>query len=164
MAQYIIETGLKKFYPFLDIVGEEGDKGIPSEFDFEILSEKIFSDLLEKSEDLNGENLKEMFENVEFESSNFCVFIDPLDGTRGFVKGNMDVVTTLITLCVDSVPQIGIIGKGFMPEKKGVFEPRTFVGCRDVPCVLQVRDLGYLEHVIERVIPAFEEFDEEGKV
>lgn len=158
MAQYIIETGLKKIYPFIKIVGEEGDKGLPSDFDFEKLDLDIFKNLTEKFEefDLSGFNSK------EYEFSDACVFIDPLDGTRGFVKGKLEIVTTLITLCTDSVPQVGIVGQGFLNGNDS-FEPRTVVGCRDIPFVVQLRDLGYYEHEIEEVFQPFEDFDEEGK-
>ena len=42
------------------------------------------------------------------------VWIDPLDGTSDFVKGNLSAVTVLIGLAIDGVPKIGIVHNPFV--------------------------------------------------
>jgi len=42
------------------------------------------------------------------------VWIDPLDGTSDFVKGNLSAVTVLIGLAIDGIPKIGIVHNPFL--------------------------------------------------
>ena len=44
-----------------------------------------------------------------FDPSEACVWIDPLDGTNNFVKGNFDCVTTEIGLSIRGESRIGIV-------------------------------------------------------
>jgi 3'-phosphoadenosine 5'-phosphosulfate (PAPS) 3'-phosphatase len=39
-----------------------------------------------------------------------CLWIDPIDCTRGFINGNIEDVTVLIGLSYNNKPQLGIIG------------------------------------------------------
>jgi len=53
---------------------------------------------------------------TEFDSFNTekaVVWIDPLDGTSDFVKGNLSAVTVLIGLVIDGIPKIGVIHHPF---------------------------------------------------
>lgn len=68
---------------------------------------------------LKGEN--QLFSNIntyEDEALNFyqeeaTVWIDPLDGTRGFVTGNVESVTSIIGVSIKGRAKIGIIHKPF---------------------------------------------------
>ena len=70
---------------------------------------------------MNYELLKEDFlpkgANIseEIKYQNACVWIDPIDCTRGFIDGNIEDVTILIGLSLNNKPLAGIIGS---PYKK----------------------------------------------
>lgn len=49
----------------------------------------------------------------EFSTEKAVVWIDPLDGTSDFVKGNLSAVTVLIGLAIDGVPKIGVVHNPF---------------------------------------------------
>eukprot|EP00931_Biecheleriopsis_adriatica_P075736 TRINITY_DN49531_c0_g1_i1.p1 TRINITY_DN49531_c0_g1~~TRINITY_DN49531_c0_g1_i1.p1 ORF type:complete len:406 (-),score=57.35 TRINITY_DN49531_c0_g1_i1:52-1269(-) len=59
------------------------------------------------------------------DSSRAVVYIDPLDGTAEFVKGNLVAVTNLIGIAVDGVPVAGVINQPWAP---GLPEGRTVWG------------------------------------
>jgi fructose-1,6-bisphosphatase/inositol monophosphatase family enzyme len=44
-----------------------------------------------------------------FDPAEACVWIDPLDGTSNFIKGNFDCVTTVIGLSIRGESRIGIV-------------------------------------------------------
>ena len=71
----------------------------------------------------------EFLENLEFEVDDCIVFIDPLDATRAFCKGNLKAVTTLITLVVQNKPVIGLISYGY-PVTGKTFEPIVYWGVK----------------------------------
>jgi len=58
-----------------------------------------------------GSEILETFN--EFETSRATVWIDPLDGTSDFVKGNLSAVTVLIGLVIDGLPKIGVVHHPF---------------------------------------------------
>lgn len=41
------------------------------------------------------------------------MWVDPLDGTNDFVKGNLSAVTVLIGLSIDGIPKIGVVHHPF---------------------------------------------------
>ena len=98
-AQWIVETGLKKAFPGIKIIGEEGSNGIPSEFDFNNFDLNKFDDF--------------GFEKRDYNLDDCCVFIDPLDGTRNYIKGELYAVSCLITLACNKIPVAAIIAKPF---------------------------------------------------
>ena len=70
----------------------------------------------------------------EFYPENAVIWVDPLDGTQEFVKGNLSSVTVLIGLTISGYPKLGIVhhpfrsnsndGKGmtiFASEHHGAF-------------------------------------------
>lgn len=167
MAQFIIETGLERSFPNLRIVGEEGDKGLPSDFEFEKLDKDIFESLLiplieEDSENLDQEELIKYKDKV-YKGKDMCVLIDPLDGTKPFVEGKLSAVTTLIMLCVDSTPVIGVIAQAF-ELGNDAFQPITYVACRDIPRVIAVQNNGYYEHDIIQIFRPFKQLENEDKM
>lgn len=48
-----------------------------------------------------------------FSTANATVWIDPLDGTSDFVKGNLSAVTVLIGVAIDGLPKIGVVHNPF---------------------------------------------------
>ena len=61
-----------------------------------------------------------------FDPKEAIVWIDPLDGTNDFVKGNLPAVTVLIGLCINGVSRIGIVHNPFTEEDSNM--GRTLVG------------------------------------
>lgn len=49
----------------------------------------------------------------EFSTEKAVVWIDPLDGTSDFVKGNLSAVTVLIGLAIEGIPKIGVVHNPF---------------------------------------------------
>ena len=61
------------------------------------------------------------------------MYVDPLDGTRNFIKGALDKVTTLIGLTYNGRPVAGIISRPF--QKKGeTYEskPSIYFSMKDI--------------------------------
>jgi 3'(2'), 5'-bisphosphate nucleotidase len=44
------------------------------------------------------------------------IWIDPLDGTKGFVEGHLNHITSMIGLAIDGRPRAGIIHKPFYDQ------------------------------------------------
>jgi len=53
----------------------------------------------------------ELFET--FDTDEAVVWIDPLDGTSDFVKGNLTAVTVLIGLAIKGKSRLGVVHKPF---------------------------------------------------
>ena len=53
------------------------------------------------------------------------MYIDPLDGTRAFVKGNLGCVTSLVTLTYKGKPVVGLIGYPYPGYTKAEPNPNT---------------------------------------
>ena len=50
---------------------------------------------------------------LEFRDKNAVVWIDPLDGTKDFILGNLSAVTVLIGLAIEGMPKIGVVHNPF---------------------------------------------------
>lgn len=142
-SAWIIDEGLAHHFPGIFIIGEEGPNGIASEFSFAGIDTNSFA--------------KFGFPEREFELEKCTVFVDPLDATRAFVKGNLSGVTCLITLAYENKPVIGLIGYPSATPRPYSEEFNTqteiVVGLADHPRVL---NLGKLPTASEYEI--FEEF------
>lgn len=59
-----------------------------------------------------------------------CIFVDPLDCTRGYICGKLWECTVLIGVTVKGRPVLGIIGQPFKRgnNKEPLYEPRIIVG------------------------------------
>ena len=58
-----------------------------------------------------------------------CLWIDPLDCTLGYVKGNVEDVTVLIGLSYKQKPVAGVIGTPFKAiANEKVFDPIVTIG------------------------------------
>jgi 3'-phosphoadenosine 5'-phosphosulfate (PAPS) 3'-phosphatase len=64
------------------------------------------------------------------------IWIDPLDGTKGFTEGHMTHITSLIGVSIRGRPRIGIIHKPFYLENLGM--GRTYFGTPE--CGVFMRD------------------------
>jgi len=58
----------------------------------------------------------------KFNVKDAVVWIDPLDGTNDFVKGNLSAVTVLIGLSINGISRIGVVHNPFREDEpsKGV--------------------------------------------
>jgi len=61
-----------------------------------------------------------------FNTKDACVWIDPLDGTNDFVKGNLPAVTVLIGLSIKDKSRIGIVHNPFSVADREI--GNTFFG------------------------------------
>lgn len=59
--------------------------------------------------------------------------MDPLDGTKEYVKGELENVTTIVGVSYKSKPIIGLIGKHFSKENMHI--PYIYYGYIYVPAV-----------------------------
>lgn len=46
---------------------------------------------------------------TEFDTKKAIVWVDPLDGTKEFLKENLSAVTVLIGLAIEGIPKIGVV-------------------------------------------------------
>ena len=65
------------------------------------------------------------FQN-EFSLKDVSIWIDPIDGTKNFLNGDINNVTNLIGITVNQRPKVGILHKPFMNERPSL--QRTYVG------------------------------------
>jgi 3'(2'), 5'-bisphosphate nucleotidase len=54
------------------------------------------------------------------------IWIDPLDGTKGFTEGHLNHITSMIGVSIEGRPRIGIIHKLFY--KQALRQGRTYFG------------------------------------
>lgn len=64
------------------------------------------------------------------------IWIDPLDGTQGFVEGHLNHITSMIGLAIGHRPRAGIIHKPFYDQSIGM--QRTYFGTPE--CGVFVKD------------------------
>ena len=99
-AQQVIVDGLHSLHPTVQIVAEEefGEKKTTKST---VKNYQIPEDIVKKIESI--ESLK------EFNDKDFCVFIDPVDGTREFVEGRLTACQVLIGISRNGVPIAGVV-------------------------------------------------------
>jgi len=105
-AEAIIVQGLRARYPALAIVGEETGAVVAA------LANEAAVVAAASRWDLTAC----WPEDEDVELDRLCVFVDPLDGTREMLKGNLDSVTVLIGVCVDNRPRLGVIAAPFTSD------------------------------------------------
>ena len=127
-VQRNIEYNLKKIFPGLEVQGEEDPSTYamyeptinPDEVPRDLISQEFLNKSQEKRKDYI-EILRTTYPEVSpagthFEKFNIkdaVVWIDPLDGTSDFVKGNLPAVTVLIGLSINGSSRIGIVHSPF---------------------------------------------------
>ena len=91
-----------------------------------------------------------------FNTSNAVVWIDPLDGTSDFVKGNLPAVTVLIGLAVDGYSRAGVIHNPFSvedQEKSVTFFGTGEHGAFKTPFTMDMGEQECSERAIEYLEP-----------
>jgi len=137
-AQNCIVASLRKQFPGLTVVGEEGEQdlsGIPE--DWVVSGKNEEASGLKCPEDLGGVQM-----------SQITVWVDPLDGTQEFTQGLLDHVTVLIGIAVDSKSVAGVIHQPYYNYKDttaGAVLGRTFygmvgAGVRGIPLATPPKD------------------------
>jgi len=125
-AQKTIETCLKHHFPNLHLQGEESKQSLegvvikadPTQINKSFIKEDLLNKSLLTRQEFN-QNMKNEYEHEiwskfeSFNTSNSVVYIDPLDGTKDFVNGNLCAVTVLIGLAIDGVPKAAIVHNPF---------------------------------------------------
>lgn len=172
-VQKTIEENLKALYPTLNIQGEESkestdavDSAVSSDKITEATKKFVTQDFLNNNQEKRKdfiETLRATYAEDEVSSSNFetfntkdaVVWIDPLDGTSDFVKGNLPAVTVLIGLSVNEKSRIGIVHNPFSVEDEnlgktffGTAEHGAFKVAVDIKQSVEeslARDISYLE-------------------
>ncbi|CDW83399.1 -bisphosphate nucleotidase 1 [Stylonychia lemnae] len=145
-VQKNINENLHKLYPTLAIEGEE-DQSTYEKYEASIKPEDIPLDFV-KQDQLDQthanrisylETLKDIYgsETNSFPFNSFntekaVVWIDPLDGTSDFVKGNLSAVTVLIGLSIDGISKIGIVHHPFSLENSEL--GKTTIGSLEHGC------------------------------
>ncbi|CAO3631554.1 unnamed protein product [Cunninghamella blakesleeana] len=122
-AQAIVNTYLEKAFPEDPIVGEEDSKDLRGE-EGRILREKVFSltnGVLNDNEKLTEDQILKAIDRGNYEggSQGRHWALDPIDGTKGFLRGGQYAVC--LALIVDGVVQLGVMGTPNLPVK--VSEP-----------------------------------------
>lgn len=100
------------------------------------------------------------FPYESFSTENAVVWIDPLDGTSDFVKGNLSAVTVLIGLSINGVSKFGIVHNPFSEENPEL--GATTVGTLEHGCLRMLYDekLTRKEH-LARKLELVQPFDQE---
>lgn len=135
--QNTVKYNLKEIFPRATIIGEEDevefDTGrpyiMPDEIDRAAISQKMllqnyevhkhcYQDYLREIEEIHQSATSEAAWNFfefpdEFYEEDMVIWIDPLDGTQGFVEGHLNHITSMIGLAIDKRPRAGIIHKPF---------------------------------------------------
>lgn len=134
-VQKTIEVCLKHHYPTLNVQGEESKESMenistsvdPLKITAEVKS-MITTEFLNKSHISRANFIKnsllktfmpeEVSEDVfeTFNTKDAVVWIDPLDGTSDFVKGNLPACTVLIGLSINGYSRFGIVHNPFSFE------------------------------------------------
>ena len=72
----------------------------------------------------------------EFYEDEMVIWIDPLDGTKGFTEGHMHHITSMIGVSIHNRPRIGLIHKPFYNEF--LSQGRTYFGTPE--CGIFIKD------------------------
>jgi len=102
----------------------------------ELLLHSIFSELCERRRrvmeamETSSSHANLLFLEKTVAAHRISVFVDPLDGTSAYSKGDYESVTTLVGVIVDNVPVFGVIAQPF--GMNGVLESYSEYKCAAV--------------------------------
>ncbi|CAD8101685.1 unnamed protein product [Paramecium sonneborni] len=124
-AQSYIVKQLHKHWPNLTVIGEENIQDSQNydlpDTNLTLYDETIFN------KTHNDKNIR-----TQYEIDDLCVWVDPLDGTLDFVKGDYENVTTLIGVSYKQQALMGIISQPFIklqePQNTYQFKPKIYFG------------------------------------
>eukprot|EP01133_Synstelium_polycarpum_P014188 gene14188-16728_t len=105
-VQEHIIRGLRSRWAKLNIVGEESCDAEPGQEKPDVSRLQQYADALAKTKFAGGVPLEDII-----------IFIDPLDATREFTRGNVECVMTLIGVSMGGVPIAGVIHQPFVDAK-----------------------------------------------
>mmetsp|Transcript_53090 Transcript_53090/g.63972 ORF Transcript_53090/g.63972 Transcript_53090/m.63972 type:complete len:332 (+) Transcript_53090:152-1147(+) len=109
-AQDAIITSLRGMFPNLRIVGEEDDELVPGNEQPSTWSDVS---LIEHPFDVPSHL------NESLTAADVCLWVDPLDGTKEFVMGNLANVSVLIGIALRDRPVAGVILQPFVGSDGG---------------------------------------------
>jgi 3'(2'), 5'-bisphosphate nucleotidase len=114
--QSVITQGLRNLYPEITIVGEEQLKG-------ETPEHYQTSEAVTLPTDVRFDNT--------YDLKDVCIWIDPIDNTRGFIEGSLEAVTVLIGLSYKQKAEIGFSGLPYklINESEKKYSPSVLMGC-----------------------------------
>mmetsp|Transcript_3119 Transcript_3119/g.5046 ORF Transcript_3119/g.5046 Transcript_3119/m.5046 type:complete len:338 (-) Transcript_3119:169-1182(-) len=112
-AQHVIVSNLRTMFPNIRIVGEEDEGDAKSEASklgetpsISLADVPVLEDLIVPSDLAEALTLKDT-----------CLWIDPLDGTIEFVRGNLHNVCVLIGIAVRDRPVAGVVLQPFVVDE-----------------------------------------------
>ncbi|KAI8063188.1 3',5'-bisphosphate nucleotidase [Gongronella butleri] len=116
-AQAIVNTYLTKAFPEDPIVGEEDSKDLQGDTG-KILRDKVFSltnGVLDAQEKMTEDQILAAIDRGNYEggAKGRHWALDPIDGTKGFLRGGQYAVC--LALIVDGVVQLGVMGTPNLP-------------------------------------------------
>lgn len=86
----------------------------------------------------------------ELYEEEMVIWLDPLDGTKGFTEGHMNHITSMIGVAVNGRPRIGVIHKPFY--QRGLMQGRTYFGTPECGIFIKDKFASPLKR-IQRVTP-----------
>lgn len=113
-AQAAIVPALRACFPSITIVGEEDDE--IENAATAAATDDVTSDGTGVEDEIDSDSLQQEGILGTANANDVAVFVDPLDGTREFVNGNLGAVCTLIGVCVRGRPVSGVISLPFAPD------------------------------------------------
>jgi len=120
-AQRCIVEGLRAVYGNeLRIVGEEGELGSDQAADAALADQHLLDENWPEESD------------VQLSASELCVWIDPLDGTKEFVEGKYEYVSTLVGITCAGRPVAGVISEPYFSQAEDL-RGRVLWGCCLLP-------------------------------
>lgn len=115
-VQSMIIKGIRMHFPRLRIIGEETEE-YKGAIDFAY--DALKADMLPASSSIDR----------ELQAEDACLWIDPIDCTRGFLNGNYEDVTVLIGLSYRKKPEAGVIGTPFRQQgSQKLYRPTVTLG------------------------------------
>lgn len=154
--QTFIISGLKHHFPALNVQGEED---VVYEGKFEV-------DPASFSKSSISIGLFDGKVSEEFDTADSVVWVDPIDGTKSFISGQLHHCTTLIGLAIKGQPTVGIIGHYYNLGADGktlTYAPKCYFSHAGYNKVFVVDVDKKIGTPVPIDIPPVQEFDEVAK-
>lgn len=102
--QKMVENYFDKYFPGINLIGEEDTKKEYVKSDY--------SELLTKVEEITINPVtNDLFcnESPDFDFKDISVYLDPIDGTNSFIKGKYEEVSVLVGVTYKQIPVLGLM-------------------------------------------------------
>ena len=96
----------------------------------------------------------------EFYEEDMVIWIDPLDGTQGFIQGHLNHITSMIGLAIGNRPRAGIIHKPFYNQS--IHMQRTYFGTPE--CGVFIKDTFPTGLIMNQKVIAMTPFESEDAI